>query len=134
LSVTGLVGISSSVVLVTAIIVLALSLDLLRWYHRHICQLLDPAYAVETVTKHARQSIDRIQKSVTHMAKVQYRVLTSEQKKEVNLSDIESIVYPQMPGYPRYDHRNLDHYVGINSQRLFKWSFNHVRFSAKPGQ
>ena len=100
LSVTGLVGISSSVVLVTAIVVLGLSLDLLRWYHRHICQLLDPAYAVETVTKYARQSIDRIQKSVTHVAKVQYRALTSEQKKEVNLSDIESIVYPQMPAYP----------------------------------
>jgi len=101
LSVTGLVGISSSVVLVTAIVVLGLSLDLLRWYHRHICQLLDPAYAVETVTKYACQSIDRIQKSVTHVAKAQYRALTSEQKKEVNLSDIESIVYPQMPGYPR---------------------------------
>jgi len=101
LSVTGLVGISSSVVLVTAIVVLGLSLDLLRWYHRHICQLLDPAYAVETVTKYARQSIDRIQKSAIHVAKIQYRALTSEQQKEVNVSDIESIVYPQMPGYPR---------------------------------
>ena len=99
LSVTGLVCISSSVVLVTAIVALGLSLDLLRWYHRHICQLLDPACSKNGNKICANPLIEY---EVSHpRGKSTIPGAYFGTKKEVNLSDIESIVYPQMPGYPR---------------------------------
>jgi len=73
---------------------------LLRWYHRHVCKLLDPAYAVKTVIINAHKTIDQIQRVVAREANLKYRKLTAQQKEKVNLLDVEAAIYPYVPGYP----------------------------------
>ena len=48
-----------SVVLGVSLAVLGISIDILRWYHGHVCRLLDPVYAVSLALKEAKQAIDR---------------------------------------------------------------------------
>ena len=100
LAVNDVSGIPGTAILVSSFVALGASLDLLRWYHRHICQLLDPSHAVGTVTKYARNAIDHIQRSVSKVARLQYRSLSAKQKLEVKLPDLEMAIYPQVSGYP----------------------------------
>lgn len=87
-------------ILVGSLVMLGMSLDLLRWYHRHICILLDPAHAVSTVTKYANKAIDQIHSTVRKTAQAQYKNLSSEQKSDINIFDLEALNYPRVRGYP----------------------------------
>jgi len=100
LAVKGVFGIPTSIIIPIAIVALGLSLDLLRWYHRHVCKLLDPAYAVRTVIINARKTIDQIQRAVAREANLKHGKLTAQQKEKVNLMDIEAAMYPLVSGYP----------------------------------
>ncbi len=100
LAVNGVSGVSVSIVMATAIVALGLSLDLLRWYHRHICKLLDPAHAIGVVTKYAHQTIDQIQRTANKLAKLQYRNIPTEKKGEIIVEDLETAIYPHLHGYP----------------------------------
>ena len=99
-AVNGLAGTPTSIVLAVAVGGLGLSLDLLRWYHGHVCQLLDPANAVSAATRRARQTIDRIQQLATKTAKLQHRMLTAEQQTQLSVQDLETTIYPRIPAYP----------------------------------
>jgi len=100
LAVKGVFGVPTSIIIPIAIVALGLSLDLLRWYHRHVCKLLDPAYAVRTVIINARKIIDQIQGAVAREANLKHGKLTAQQKEEVNLPDVEAAMYPLVSGYP----------------------------------
>ena len=62
-AIRGLAGIQVSVALAGAVLMLGIGLDLLRWYHGHVCQRLDPIYAVQLEFQRAKETIDRIQGS-----------------------------------------------------------------------
>jgi hypothetical protein len=100
-AVKGLADIPSSIILAVAFGALGLSLDLLRWYQGHVCQLLDPAQAVGLTTRYARQTIDRIQGLVTRVATLQHRMLTPEKQRETSVEHVETVVYPRVSGYPQ---------------------------------
>ena len=100
LAVRGLAAVPASFVLALSLAALGISLDLLRWYHGHVCRLLDPTHATSLALKQAKQAIDQMKTLVTGMAQLQHQRLSSEQKSEVSLELIESTVYPRIPGYP----------------------------------
>lgn len=100
LAVRGLAHLSVSSVLAGALAMLAISLDMLRWYHRHTCLLLDPTHAVTRVLRQAKRKIDRISALVTHVAKLQYQLLEPSQKDGLAVEDLETAIYPRVAGYP----------------------------------
>ncbi len=100
LAVRGLAGLPVSVVLAFSLAILGISLDLLRWYHGHVCQLLDPTYAVGLALKHVKQVIDERRTLVTRVARLQHQLLSSTQQSQFSVEDIEATVYPRILGYP----------------------------------
>lgn len=89
-----------SVVLSLSLAVLGISLDMLRWYHGHVCRLLDPTHAVCLALKKTKQAISRTQTQVTRISRLQHKLLDTEQQREVGVEAIESTIYPRIPGYP----------------------------------
>lgn len=100
LAVRGLGGIAVSSVLAMSLAILGISIDMLRWYHGHVCQLLDPTHAVSVSVRQVKRTIDDLNELVVRIAKLQHRVLSTEQQREIAREDIESVIYPRMPGYP----------------------------------
>lgn len=100
LAVRGLFPVPVSVVVSLSLAVLGSSLDMLRWYHAHVCRLMDPVYAISLVLKETKQAIDRIQKQVAKISRMQHQLLDTEQQRKVSIESIESTIYPQMPGHP----------------------------------
>ena len=70
LAVLGLANLRVSVVLAACLVVLGISLDVLRWYHGHVCRLLDPEHAVAVGLKKAKSAIDRLNRVVERNARV----------------------------------------------------------------
>jgi predicted membrane protein DUF2254 len=89
-----------SVVLALSLAVLGVSLDILRWYHGHICRLLDPVHAVGLASKEAKKTIGRIQYQVTRIARLQHQLLDAEQQRGVSVETLEATIYPRIQGYP----------------------------------
>jgi hypothetical protein len=100
LAVKGLFPIPVSMVLALSLSVLGISLDILRWYHSHVCRLLDPVYAISVALKEAKQSVDHLNAQVSRIARLQYHLLSTEQQQQVNVEAIESTIYPRLPDYP----------------------------------
>ncbi len=100
LTVRQLFPIPVSVVLALSLAALGASLDMLRWYHGHICRLLDPIHAVSLALKETKQTIDRTKIHVTRISRLQHQLLSADQQRELSVGAIESAVYPRIPGYP----------------------------------
>ena len=106
-AVRGLVGIPVSVTLACALATLGISLDLLRWYHGHVCQLLDPTHAVQIELQQAKQIINRTQSRVTRIARLQYQMLDSKSQKDIFIEDIETTIYPGIAYY----HNSINYWI-----------------------
>ncbi len=100
LAVRGLLALPVSIVIAFSLVVLGINLDILRWYHGHVCRLLDPVHAVKLALKEARQTIDHTKTLVTKISLLQRQRLSAEKQQTVKLEAIESINFPRVPGYP----------------------------------
>lgn len=100
LAVRGLAALPVSMVLAFSLSVLGISLDVLRWYHGHICRLLDPIHAVRLALNEANDAIDRAKALVTRIARTQYQVLNPDQQGQISVEAIEASIYPRIPGFP----------------------------------
>lgn len=100
LAVRGLAGIPVSIVLACSLVILGISLDILRWYHGHVCQLLDPTHAVSMASRQVKRTIDQTKSLVTRIARHQHQLLSPEQRGAFSVEDIETTVYPRISGYP----------------------------------
>jgi len=99
-AVRGLAGIPVSITFACALATLGISFDLLRWFHSHLCQLLDPTHAIRIEFQQAKQIINRTQSLVTRFARLQYQMLDSKSQKDISIEDIETAIYPRIPNYP----------------------------------
>lgn len=99
-AVRGLAGIPVSIALAGALATLGFSLDLLRLYHRHVCQLLDPTHSVRLAFQQVKRTVDRTKALVTRVARLQYKMLDSKSRKDISIEDIETTIYPRLAGYP----------------------------------
>jgi hypothetical protein len=100
LAVRGLAALPVSIVLAFSLSVLGISLDLLRWYHGHICRLLDPIHAVSLALNEAKEAIDKAKVLVTRIARTQHRILSTAQQGEITVEAIEASIYSRIPGFP----------------------------------
>jgi hypothetical protein len=99
-AVRGVGGVQVSVALAGAIVALGIGLDLLRWYHDHICELLDPLYAIKLELGHARQAIDKTKVTVSRVSRIHLGGLDPKISENISIEDIETMFYPHIPGYP----------------------------------
>lgn len=99
-SVHGIAGISVSIVLAFSLVMLTASLDVLRFYHGHVCRLLEPTHAVELVLKHAKRTVDDTNELVSRVARLQYQSISPAQKNQIAIEDFEGAIYPRITGYP----------------------------------
>lgn len=99
LSIRGLF-MTASMVFALSLIALGVSLDLLRWYHGHVCRLLNPVHAVSLELIEAKRTIDLIRKHVTRISRLQHENLFADQPQAVSIEMLESTIYPQIPGHP----------------------------------
>lgn len=98
-AVRGIAYIPASIIFACALVSLGITLDLLRWYHSHVCQMLDPAYAVQFISLRARRMIDKMQSNVKRIAKLQHKMLDSKRQKNASVEQIETMVYQDSPHY-----------------------------------
>ena len=100
LAVRGLAALPVSMVLAFSLSVLGINLDLLRWYHGHVCRLLDPIHAVSLALNEAKEAIDKAKALVTRIARTQHQILSTEQQGQITVEAIEASIYSRIPGFP----------------------------------
>ena len=89
-----------SFLLAASFLVLGISLDVLRWYHSHVCKLLDPEHAVDVGLKKARRTVDRLNRVVARNARIlDWRPFAKEEPR-LSSGLVKPDLYMRMPGYP----------------------------------
>src|SRR5262249_4147524 len=81
------------------LILLALSLDILRWFYGHVCLLLDPAHAMHVALRQAKKTIQEYEQLVNKWAANLVRIRGAQVSAE-EMKDLEASVYEQAAGYP----------------------------------
>ena len=100
LAVRGVVNSPASFVLAMCFLFLGVSLDVLRWYHDHVCRLLDPEYAVAVELKKAKSRVDRLNRLVRQSARIGSWKPFREKKPSISRELLESTLYLRVPKYP----------------------------------
>jgi hypothetical protein len=99
-SIRGIVPTGASLIVSFTLLALGTSIDILRWYHGHICRMLDPAHVVNLVLMETKKAIDSSQSAVTRASKALHHMLDNRIQIATSINQIESAVYPKLPGYP----------------------------------
>ena len=100
LSVRGVADWPVSFVLTASLVVLGISLDVLRWYHGHVCRLLDPEHAVAVGLKKAKSTVDKLNRHVRRSARVHRRRPFTNEKPSISRELLESNLYLRISKYP----------------------------------
>lgn len=81
------------ILLIIGFLIVAFSFDLLRFYHRHIIDLLGTDIGITKLCNRTKQKITWFQKRVSFLAKIKSICLTKEEKKSMTQSKIEAVLY-----------------------------------------
>ena len=99
-AVLGLSSLRGSVVLAACFVVLGISLDVLRWYHGHVCRLLDPEHAVAVGLKRGKKVVDRLKRVIGRDTRIRTGRLFANEKPSSTDRLRESSQYLYLPNYP----------------------------------
>lgn len=99
-AVRGLSSLRGSVVLAACFVVLGISLDVLRWYHGHVCRLLDPEHAVAVGLKRGKKVVDRLKRVIGRDTRIRTGRLFANEKPSSTDRLRESSQYLYLPNYP----------------------------------
>lgn len=116
--VKSLSGMPVHAVLAFFIATLGMSLDLLRWYHSHICQLLDPKHAIQLTLHEALSAIRKFSADVAYLAKQQHADLVAQGHNEFTVEDVEGAVYKRIPQITRSLRARVDDVAEIAAKAL----------------
>jgi hypothetical protein len=94
-AIEGIIPIPITIRLPLQILLLAVALDLLRWHHRLVIALLQPAEAIHRLLRVIVRRIDQTQRLVARRAQLQWRTLSAEQQAEHAPELIETAIYTQ---------------------------------------
>ena len=100
LAVRGLASLRVSVVVAACFVVLGISLDMLRWYHGHVCRLLDPEHAIAVGLKKGKNVIDRLNRVIGRNARVRSGSPFAKEKPGTPDKLMISNLYLYLPNYP----------------------------------
>lgn len=100
LAVRGLASLRVSVVVAASILVLGISLDVLRWYHGHVCRLLDPEHAVAVGLIKGKKVVDRLKRVIGRNTRIRAGRLFAKENPSSSDRLRESTQYLYLPNYP----------------------------------
>ncbi len=86
-------GIAQHVLLGAQLLILALSLDMLRWHNRRVATLMDPLDAVNRVLARTTWELKHVQKTVARLAKIDWRGLSDAERINHSPERLESAYY-----------------------------------------
>lgn len=82
-----------SFILAASLALLGFGLDLLRWYHAHVCRLLDPQRAVMVGLKEAKHAQDRLDRVVRRNSWLRHHKPFTKRKPDGFRELLESMIY-----------------------------------------
>lgn len=94
-----LFGIKSSVLLPLEIVIVAITLDLLRWHYRRIGQFLEPSWPIHRLSLEMVRYIKQTQRNVSRLARIGWETLSKEEKDNQTKEQIESALYMSAPNH-----------------------------------
>jgi hypothetical protein len=97
MAVNGIAGFHGATLFPVQIVLLGIALDLLRWHHRRVSQLLEPREAVNRLYQQIARHIDRTQRLVTRAARIQWRAQSPEHRASRSPEMMESGIYSLFP-------------------------------------
>lgn len=83
------------------IVLLGVTFDLIRWYHRRTASLLDPIEAINMLSQEIEKFIKKCAKWVKLNATIQWLALSSTQRKTIPVSTFEKQIYLNFPQQPQ---------------------------------
>ncbi|MDD5670061.1 MAG: hypothetical protein PHN49_00300 [Candidatus Omnitrophica bacterium] len=86
-------GESQPMLLIVQFLILAFSLDLTRFYHRHIVNLLAVDRGINKLRDKIRQQINAIQGRIAFLSSVRFFFFSKEQKKSITKGKLEAALY-----------------------------------------
>lgn len=89
--------VTSLQILIVTILLIGITLDLLRWYHRRITRLLEPDYAIQTLVDVTAKFIKKYQTRASFISKWSLRFIKRIEKDKVSAQDIEKMIYLSSP-------------------------------------
>lgn len=93
MSIDGVAGLQISKLLPVEIIMVAITLDLLRWHYRRISRMLEPGNAINQLSLRIMKYIDKTQQRISRLAQIQWWALPADQKKDRQKEQLESALY-----------------------------------------
>ena len=99
MSIDGIFNLQISKLLPVEIIMVAITLDLLRWHYRRISQMLEPGNAINQLSLRIMKYIDKTQQRISRLAQIQWWALPADQKKDQQKEQLESILYAAFRNY-----------------------------------
>ena len=87
------IGLNKSVLLAVDFLIVALSLDLLRFYHRHIINLLELDKGINNLSNRIKRKISSFQKRISFFAGVKSFFLLKDERKNFSRGKLESFLY-----------------------------------------
>ena len=93
LSIDGILPLGTEKLFPFGILFIACSLDLLRWHHRHVSELLTPNFAINRLLKISIKYIAQFQCQISRLGRIQYKLLPEDQKEEKGCELIEAALY-----------------------------------------
>jgi hypothetical protein len=93
MAVNGIGRLQGATLFPAQIVILACALDLLRWHHRRVSQLLDPAEAIARLGRRITKRIDWTQRVVARSAYLEWHLQPADLKEKYSLRVMESRSY-----------------------------------------
>jgi hypothetical protein len=78
-----------------SIIFLATTLDIVRWYYKHVCYLLDPNIAITKLEFSIKKLIDKYEYAAHRFVRMSEKVMPYENKNALGTNDLEKAFYLQ---------------------------------------
>jgi len=111
------------------ILAVACSLDLIRWYQRHVTELLNPSFAITRLSNETIRFIQGLQKNISRLARIQFNMLPDDKKKESPQERVETALYT----FYRYHSTLINNWSGEIAEIVHKAVSRGETFTAKAG-
>ncbi len=89
-------GYTKQQLLPVGVLLMAISLDLLRWHHRHIIGLLGSNESIGQLSEKVKQYLKSSQNRIVFLAKLQWWFLPGVERKKLTRQNIEQILSQQL--------------------------------------
>lgn len=94
-------------------ILLAATLDMLRFYYAHVIKLLEPKQVIDSLYITIIKEINKHSKNTDKLAKIQYKMFSSEKKEHYSINTIKANLLSHSDGFYKFFYQAIDEITEI---------------------